>query len=190
MARPISYDPDAALDRAMDLFWERGYRSVSVDDLVHQTGLNRHSLYGQYGSKYGLACAALRRYCDESLVRLHAVLNQTGTPTERVSRFLHLRAADCTDAWWRNMLERGCFALRMATEMKQEHPEIGTLVSGTMGKLLDELAGVIRDGQTRGEFRADRAPESLAVVLYSAWIAALLMPPDPEREHAVLSVLT
>ncbi|HYN64371.1 MAG TPA: helix-turn-helix domain-containing protein, partial [Candidatus Limnocylindrales bacterium] len=81
MARPISYDPDQALDRAMDLFWSRGYREVSVDDLVQSTGLNRHSLYGHYGSKYGLAREALRRYCDESLQRLHEVLSGSGTPT-------------------------------------------------------------------------------------------------------------
>jgi TetR/AcrR family transcriptional repressor of nem operon len=190
MARPISFDPEEALDRAMDLFWERGYREVSVDDLVQQTGLNRHSLYGRYGSKYGLACAALQRYCDESLARLTEVLNHSGSPTERLKRFFALRAPDCADAWWTNMLDRGCFGLRMATEMRKSHPEINAMVTGCLGRLLGELANVVRDGQARGEIRADRAPEALALVLYSAWLAALLLPPDPAREAAVLSILT
>lgn len=190
MARPITYDPDHALDRAMDLFWARGYRDVSVDDLVQSTGLNRHSLYGHYGSKYGLALEALRRYCAESVRRLHDVLNHSGTPTERVRRFLRLHAADCPDPWWANSLERGCFALRMATEMRKEHPEIGTMVSGGMSTILGQLAEVLREGQSRGEFRNDRSPESMAFVLYSAWLAALLLPQDHQQEEAVLSVLT
>lgn len=190
MARPITYDPDVALDRAMDLFWARGYRDVSVDDLVQTTGLNRHSLYGHYGSKYGLAREALRRYCDESLKRLHDVLAAPGTPTERLRAFMHLRAADCIDPWWANMLERGCFALRMSTEMRKLHPEIGTMVAAGIASVLQQLADLIRDGQCRREFRADREPEAMAKVLYSAWLAALLLPPDPEREAAVLSVLT
>jgi TetR/AcrR family transcriptional repressor of nem operon len=190
MARPITYDPQLALGRAMDLFWSRGYRDVSVDDLVQSTGLNRHSLYGHYGSKYGLAREALRRYCDESLSRLHDVLAGSGTPAERVRAFLHLRASDCADPWWTQMLERGCFALRMSTEMRRGHPEIDSMVGAGISSILGQLAEVIRQGQALGQFRADRRADTMALVLYSAWLAALLLPPDPEREDAVLSVLT
>jgi len=190
MARPITYDPEQALDRAMDLFWARGYREVSVDDLVRTTGLNRHSLYGHYGSKYGLAREALSRYCAESLRRLHELLTGPGTPTERLRQFLRLHAADSPDPWWAASLDRGCFALRMSTEMRKEHPEIVEMVGKGMHTVLDQLAGVVREGQSLGQFRTDRCPEAMAKVLYSAWLAALVMPPDREREEAVLSVLT
>jgi|SoiMethySBSTD1v2_1073268.scaffolds.fasta_scaffold13635_4 TetR/AcrR family transcriptional repressor of nem operon len=189
MARPITYDPDQALDRAMDLFWARGYREVSVDDLVQSTGLNRHSLYGHYGSKYGLAKEALRRYCEESLKRVHEVLSDPGTPADRLRRFMRLHAADCPDPWFANSMDRGCFALRMATEMRKEHPEINAMVSGGMSTLLRQIASVIREGQAQGEFRNDRDPDTMATVVYSAWLAALLLPPDHELEEAVLSVL-
>ena len=189
MARPITYDPDQALDRAMDLFWARGYREVSVDDLVQSTGLNRHSLYGHYGSKYGLAKEALRRYCEESIKRVHDVLVEPGTPTERLRRFMRLHGSDCPDPWFANSMDRGCFALRMATEMRQEHPEINAMVEGGMSKLLRDLADVIREGQAQGEFRNGGSPESMAVVVYSGWLAALLLPPDHQIEDAILSVL-
>jgi hypothetical protein len=80
--------------------------------------------------------------------------------------------------------------LRMATEMRKGHPEIGTMVASGMSSILSQLEQVIAQGQAQGEFRTDLRPETMAMVLYSAWLAALLLPPDPEREAAVLSVLT
>lgn len=62
MARPKSFDPDEALDRAMDCFWEQGYNETSVQDLVERMGVNRFSLYSTFGDKRELFLAALDRY--------------------------------------------------------------------------------------------------------------------------------
>lgn len=190
MARPITNHPEDALHRAMDLFWSRGYRDVSVDDLVQLTGLNRHSLYAHYGSKFGLAREALRLYCDESARRLGTIFAETSSPTERLRQFMHLRAPDGTDSWWAKMLERGCFAVRMSTELRAESAEISSMVASGMSAILHRLADVIRAGQSVGQFRSDRKAEDLATMVYSAWLAALLLPPDAEVEGAVLSLLT
>ena len=190
MTRPITCNLPQALDHALDLFWARGYRGVSVDDIVKSTGLNRHTLYVHYGSKFGLAREALRRYCDESLRRLGDVLGGCDSPTERLRRFMRLRASGGKDAWWANMIERGCFALRMSTEMRTQYPEINSIVAGGVASIVRLLVDVIREGQASGEFLANRRPEGLAVVVYSTWLVALLMPPDSELEASVLSVLT
>lgn len=62
MARPKSFDPDEALDRAMDCFWEQGFDETSVQDLVERMGVNRFSLYSTFGDKRELFLAALDRY--------------------------------------------------------------------------------------------------------------------------------
>src|SRR5687767_8848593 len=59
---PRTYDADRAMDRALDLFWERGYEAVSVEDLVRVTGMNRFGLYHRWGDKRGLLLACLARY--------------------------------------------------------------------------------------------------------------------------------
>ena len=59
---PRTYDADRAMDRALDLFWERGYEAVSVEDLVRVTGMNRFGLYRRWGDKRGLLLACLARY--------------------------------------------------------------------------------------------------------------------------------
>jgi len=52
--RPKGYDRRAVLVVARDLFWEKGYEATSISDLERHTGLNRSSLYQEFGSKRDL----------------------------------------------------------------------------------------------------------------------------------------
>lgn len=54
MGRPRSFDESKAVADAAGVFRSRGYTAASVDDLVTATGVHRASLYGTFGSKYGL----------------------------------------------------------------------------------------------------------------------------------------
>jgi TetR/AcrR family transcriptional repressor of nem operon len=189
VARPISFDPESALQRAMDLFWTRGYRAVSVDDLVQGSGLNRHSLYGRFRNKYGLLLATLERYRDECIERLQATLACPGTPHERLERVLRLRLPDCPDPFWRCMQTRGCFGFRMAAELRDRHPEVVALAQAVPLRLQAALTDLVREGQASGHFRKDRPAEVLASIATDGFVAPLIMPADEQRLGAVLSAL-
>lgn len=60
--RPRSFDRDAALSRALELFWKRGYEPVSVAELCTAMGINAPSLYAAFGSKAGLFLEAVNYY--------------------------------------------------------------------------------------------------------------------------------
>ncbi len=62
MARTKSFDEDAVLEQAAQLFWERGYEGTSLADLEAHLGLGRQSLYNAFGDKHGLFLKALDRY--------------------------------------------------------------------------------------------------------------------------------
>ena len=64
MSRPREFDAEAALDRALDVLWTRGYEATSVDDLCAATGLSRSSLYAAYGGKRDLLLKAVDRYVE------------------------------------------------------------------------------------------------------------------------------
>ncbi|WSQ15244.1 TetR/AcrR family transcriptional regulator [Streptomyces sp. NBC_01231] len=59
------FDPDTALDTAMQLFWRQGVAATGIQDVVTATGLNRSSLYATFGGKQELYRAALRRYVEQ-----------------------------------------------------------------------------------------------------------------------------
>ncbi len=66
MGRNKTYDRANALTKARDLFWAKGYEGTHLQELVEATGMNRFSLYAEFGGKEGLFLEALGNYIDEA----------------------------------------------------------------------------------------------------------------------------
>ena len=77
MPRHKEFDVDAACERALDLFWRRGYEATSVNDLVDELGIGKASLYAAFGAKHQLYLAALQRYVERSGARIVTELGWT-----------------------------------------------------------------------------------------------------------------
>jgi len=88
MGRPRSFDIDRALDRALQVFWHKGYEGASLSDLTKAMGINRPSLYAAFGNKEALFRKALNRYTDGPAAYVREALEE---PTARavVERLLH-----------------------------------------------------------------------------------------------------
>ncbi|CAM5718591.1 TetR/AcrR family transcriptional regulator OS=Streptomyces alboniger OX=132473 GN=CP975_11160 PE=4 SV=1 [Streptomyces alboniger] len=72
MARTKEFDPEAALQSALELFWQRGFEATSMSDLVEHLGIGRASIYATFGSEHELYLKALDSYqesCDPRLAR-------------------------------------------------------------------------------------------------------------------------
>ena len=60
--RPREFDPDAALDRAVELFWSDGFEGVDVERIARAAGVTKPSLYKLFGDKSSLFLHSLHRY--------------------------------------------------------------------------------------------------------------------------------
>src|SRR5437764_1950753 len=67
LGRPRAFDPDAVLERAMHVFWAKGYEGASLSDLTRAMRINRPSLYAAFGNKEQLFRKVLDRYMDGPL---------------------------------------------------------------------------------------------------------------------------
>ncbi|MEQ8287135.1 TetR/AcrR family transcriptional regulator [Thalassospira sp.] len=63
--RPLSFDRDAALEKAMLAFWETGYQTTSISDLTAAMGITAPSIYTAFGDKKHLFLEAMRRYAGD-----------------------------------------------------------------------------------------------------------------------------
>ncbi len=78
MARPREFNPDEALEQAMQAFWSKGYEATSLSDLTRAMGISRSSFYETFGSKHALFLEAIERYGDTAIERTVAGLEGDG----------------------------------------------------------------------------------------------------------------
>ena len=86
--RPRSFDRDAALRRAMEVFWERGYEAASLEALTEAMGINRPSLYACFGCKEALFREAVNLYNRVEGVATNQAMAEAPTAREAVEAML------------------------------------------------------------------------------------------------------
>jgi AcrR family transcriptional regulator len=74
LGRPRAFDPDTALERAMHVFWAKGYEGAALSDLTRAMRINRPSLYAAFGNKEQLFRKVLDRYASGPLAYFEKAL--------------------------------------------------------------------------------------------------------------------
>lgn len=110
--RPRGFDTDAALDRALAVFWRRGYAGAGLAELTAAMGIAPPSLYAAFGDKRGLFLAALDRYAATLGAGPLAALRSEGGADERRRAFL----GAAVDLAFEGEHGRGCFAACVAAD--------------------------------------------------------------------------
>lgn len=86
--RPRSFDRTDALERAMRLFWSRGYSGASLAELTETMGINAPSLYAAFGSKDALFREAVAHYSEHHGVEIWRALEEAPSARESIELFL------------------------------------------------------------------------------------------------------
>lgn len=95
MGRPRAFDVDEALDKALTVFWEKGYEGASLSELTNAMGIKPPSLYAAFGNKEGLFRRALDRYEEMKGGSMDEAL-AAPTAREAVERLLcHAASSQC-----------------------------------------------------------------------------------------------
>ncbi|MER9215653.1 TetR/AcrR family transcriptional regulator [Mesorhizobium sp. M0663] len=90
--RPRTFDRAAALRRAMEVFWVKGYEGASISDLTAAMGINSPSLYAAFGSKEALFLEATELYTRVEGTEIWSALEKAPTARQAVERFLRQTA--------------------------------------------------------------------------------------------------
>ena len=169
MPRPSEFEPEEALDKAMQTFWSKGYHDTSIRDLVARTGVNYYGLYGEFDSKHGLFLAALDRYRETVTAGILQELEKPG-PARRVieGAFDHLLARLKTPDG-----RVGGLVWNAAVELAPHDAEVAAKVRAHMKLLRNAFRAKLAEGQKgkdRGELGAKA--EFLATTTYSLGVLA------------------
>lgn len=91
MARPKAYNREQVVDAATQLFWKKGYHGTPLSELVAVTGLNKHSLYKEFGNKEGLFNECLVHYRHTVGKELVDILTREPLGLDNIKTFLDNR---------------------------------------------------------------------------------------------------
>ncbi|MGK5731553.1 TetR/AcrR family transcriptional regulator [Streptomyces sp. URMC 124] len=161
MARTKEFDPDAALQSAVELFWRRGYEATSMADLVAHLGIARASLYATFGSKHELYLKALQCYSEQHSPRVAEELSRPGPALPAVRGLVTRFADEAAD----DELRRGCFVTNTAVELAPHDPAAARGVEESWLALEAALTAALTRAREQGELPAGRDPAALARML-------------------------
>jgi TetR/AcrR family transcriptional regulator, copper-responsive repressor len=157
--RPRAFEPETALTRAMDVFWQDGFAATSLDDLSAATGLNRPSLYGAFGDKRALYLQAYRQY-RKRVNEEFAPLFQARAPLRAKLRRILIAALELYLSGEEG--PRGCFTVLTTSSDAVADPEVRALVAEAIDSTDRAFGRLFADARAAGELPAGADPRALA----------------------------
>ncbi|HEV7369680.1 TetR/AcrR family transcriptional regulator [Arenibaculum sp.] len=182
--RPPGFDRAAALERALALFWERGYEGTSVAELVEAMGITPPSLYGAFGSKEGLYREALALYGEGPGRFGPRALAEEPTARAAVARLLREAAEVFTD----RSRPGGCMISTAVLSCAPEHRAVAEAVAGMRAAATDALAERIGRGIAAGELPEGTDARALAR-FYGAVIQGMSVQARDGADHDALAAI-
>lgn len=159
--RPRGFDVEAAVERAMNVFWSRGYHGTALPDLLRATKLSRGSLYAAFGDKHSLFLRALDRYIADALRRMEFEFDPRKDPIEGLRAFLAGYVERTSGANGR----RGCLLVATAMELAGQDAEVGRRVAGFFKAMAGRVTDTLSRAKAIGKLADGVEPESAARIL-------------------------
>ena len=188
MARPRTFDEDQALDRAMEVFWKKGYQATSTEDLMVAMGIQRASFYNAFGSKKKVYLRTLDRYLK---------LLAKGGPYKVL--FESEPGVDALQAMMTQYIEsltgenrvHGCYFVHVAKEHRGEDSEVTGAIQNGIVRMRRILADHVEAGVERGVLPSGLDSEKIALLFMSvAWGSHVLIEAGVSKEEVLASSKT
>lgn len=163
--RPRSFDREAALDAAMQVFWEKGYEGASISELTAAMGINPPSLYAAFGDKEELFLATIEHYAQS---RKDQMCPQHPTAREAIEAYLRFKVDLLTDPGHPS----GCMLMVAFFTAANASPKLQKVLSQKRVESRNHLKERIKRGIQEGDVPVGTDAEELAD-FYSAVLGGL-----------------
>jgi len=181
MTRQKEFDVDEALDRALEVFRERGYESASMRELLERMGIGRQSLYDTFGDKHELFLAALKRY-EASSLKEEAVLER-----------LQKEGALCFLRWFFSTFldsllggdRAGCLIINTIQEFSGSDNAVQKVCAVSDKRVRKIQSMALEWGKEHGEFAPDLDVEVSGSFLSAQWYGLSVLAKQGEKRSAL-----
>lgn len=186
MPRVKLFDKDDVLEKAMLLFWNKGYHATSIQDLVNALGINRGSLYDTFGGKKNLFEQALALYCNQNIKITREFLQSEKSVKVAIKKLFQVFIDDSVED------KKGCFVVNTTTELSCEDDIINTALLYNKDNFEAMFLECLKKGQKSGEISQNKDIKSLSYmiyVLFSGIRVVARLEKDNQRLHKLSNVV-
>jgi len=157
MPRTKEYIKEEVLEAATKVFWKRGFKSTSMNDIVSATSLNKHSMYREFENKEGLFLACIDHYVDKSTRFIADILTEKPLGLGNIKAFLKNRieyasSGECD----------GCLLINTTVENKTLDDKLNKIVNNKLHGQKTMLHVCLAAAQKNGEIPKEKDCEILA----------------------------
>jgi TetR/AcrR family transcriptional repressor of nem operon len=156
--RTKDFDEQEILQKAIKLFWQKGYNGTSMQDLIDGLGIGRSSIYHAFGDKHTLYLKALERYQQDGTQRLVDTINAGPTIQDAIRNLLKTNNSDRALCG----IPEGCFKVNAGVEVAVDDEEILKLLREDDVIIEKALYTAIKQQQDSGKLSAAKDPRALA----------------------------
>lgn len=189
MSRTKQYDRTELLNRAVELFRRQGFNGTSTAELVSELGVNRKSMYAEFGSKQKLFEATLEHYNSNHLARVLAPLEAPDASLDGIRQAFHSYAS-ASEGMFRGL---GCLLCNTAVERGALDPGSGRFVAAYFERITQAFQHALGNAQQNGEIDETVDLDEFAGFLTTVLIgmaASIRAEAPPEQLWATYNVVT
>ena len=178
------FEPEVALQRAMEVFWARGYEAASLAELLQNMGISRKSMYDTFGNKQSLFLKALDQYAQTRLRSIREQLLASGSPLRNIEQLLQSMQKTHGKPG-----SKGCMLGTCTADFNTSDVEIAPILRSYYHKLEDIYYEAISKAQAAGELNPKASARDLARMLLCTTQGMALVGRVLDRETIPQSVV-
>ncbi len=155
--RPANFDHEEALEKALQVFWSRGYEGTSMSELTEALAINKPSIYAAFGNKETLFRKALARYATGPAAFVGEAMNEP-TAHQVVEKFL----TQAVDFFSDKSTPNGCMIVQGALTCGQGSSKIQQELVAYRSSIETTLTKRFELAKTQGDLAANANTKQLA----------------------------
>lgn len=178
MARNVEFNEEAAIEKAMEVFWEKGYSAASMRDLTTAMKINSSSLYNTIGDKHALFVKCIKNYTHSHMEQAKKRAQAARSPLHAIIDLLNNSVNDIINK------ANSCMIIKTTFEIANDDEEILAILkhNGDATHLL--IGSLLQKAKKEGELSADTDPAVLTdylISLITGWHESYILHQDPQR---------
>lgn len=162
IGRPRQFDENESLDQAMLQFWQHGYASTSMNDLMNCTGMSKSSIYSSFGNKSALFNKCLSRFKNNLIADFDQQLSTTESGLQFIQDLLEKIISEADKP-----KRKGCLLVNTANELAGQDQQLAELVNCGFIEIRDFFNRALIKAKQMNELSIETDTELLADFILS-----------------------